>query len=56
MSGGHNVISGSSSSTNNNNNHYSQRPHRTKNVISCVTVGDSDNEDVSKTPKQNTGN
>lgn len=54
MSGGHNVISGSSSSTN-NNNHYSQRPYRTKNVISCVTVGDSDNEDVSKTPKQNTG-
>jgi homeodomain interacting protein kinase len=33
-------------------NNNSQR-HR-KNVISCVTVGDSDNEDA-KTPKQNTG-
>lgn len=34
-------------------NNSSQRQR--KNVISCVTVGDSDNEDASKTPKQNTG-
>lgn len=49
---GNNMNNGNSTVINlNHNNSQRQR----KNVISCVTVGDSDNEDVSKTPKQNTG-
>ena len=49
-----NKLSGSNSVISHNPSSSGSQRHR-KNVISCVTVGDSDNEDVSKTPKHNTG-
>ena len=49
-----NKLSGSNSLISHNPSSSGSQRHR-KNVISCVTVGDSDNEDVSKTPKHNTG-